>query len=195
MLWKFRIRETPNLRTNADRSTIFFLKKKKIIPEQLLVLRLCELVHKCTSPLIEHLPRLDLPWVQSGTRLYKSINKRTSPLLDYLPHVDDPFIQSRTTPCFRALRVGRWVHQFTSITSPMRGRSIYAIQNNSSFYGSMSWSTSAPVHQSNTSQAWTIHVCNSEQLLVFRALRVGRRVHQSTCRTPAEKLQFKDLAV
>ena len=36
------------------------------------------------------------------------------------------------------------------------------------FQGSTSWSTSAPVRQSNTSHAWAIHVCNPEQLLVFR---------------------------
>ena len=29
-----------------------------------------------------------------------------------------------------------------------------------------------------------IHVCNPEQLLVFRALRLGRRVHKSTSWTP-----------
>ena len=32
-----------------------------------LFLRLYGLVHKCTSPSVEHLPRMDLPWVPSGT--------------------------------------------------------------------------------------------------------------------------------
>ena len=58
--------------------------EKNSIRNDSLFLRLYELVPKCTSPLVEHLPRVDLPRVQSTT-----------------------------TPCF---------------------------------YGSMSWSTSAPVH-------------------------------------------------
>ena len=40
------------------------------------------------------------------------------------------------------------------------------------------------MHQSNTSHAWTIHGYNLEQLLVFKALWVGWRVHQSTSWTP-----------
>ena len=52
------------------------------------------------------------------------------------------------------------------------------------FYGPMSRLTSAPVYQSNTSHAWTFHGCNLEQLLVFKALQVGSRVHQSTSQTP-----------
>ena len=36
----------------------------------------------------------------------------------------------------------------------------------------MSWSTNAPVHESNTSHVLTFHGCNLEQLLVFKALRV-----------------------
>ena len=47
----------------------------------------------------------------------------------------------------------------------------------------MSWSTNAPVHQSNTSHAWTFHGCNLKQLLVFKSVRVGWRVHQSTSQT------------
>ena len=35
----------------------------------------------------------------------------------------------------KALRVGRRVHQSTSQTPPTRGRSMYAIQNNTSFFG------------------------------------------------------------
>ena len=62
---------------------------------------------------------------------------------------------------FRALRLGRQVHQSTRQTPPTRGRCMYAIRNNSSFQGSTSWSRSAPVDQSNTSHAWTIHeFCN-----------------------------------
>ena len=52
------------------------------------------------------------------------------------------------------------------------------------FQGSMSWSTNTPVHQLNTSHAWTFHRCNLEQLLVFKALQIGQRLHQSTSQTP-----------
>ena len=75
------------------------------------------------------------------------------------------------------------MHQFTSQTPPTRWPSMGAIWNNSLFLR-LYESTSAPVHLLNTSHAWTIHVGNSKQLLVFRALRVGRRVHQSTSGTP-----------
>ena len=71
---------------------------------------------------------------------------------------------------FKAIRVGWRVHQSTSQTPPTHGRSMYEIQNNSSFLESTSWLTSAPVHPLNTSHAWTIHLCNLEQLLIFRAL-------------------------
>ena len=40
------------------------------------------------------------------------------------------------------------------------------------------------VHQSNTSHLWTFHGCDLEQLLVFKALRVGQGVHQSNSQTP-----------
>ena len=50
-----------------------------------------------------------------------------------------------------------------------------SIQNDSLFLGSTSWSTNAPVHQSNTSHALTYHGCNLEQLLVLGLFRVGRR--------------------
>ena len=66
-------------------------------------------------------------------RLYESVDECTSPLVKHLPRVDDPFMQSRTTPLFRALQVGRRVHQSTSRTPPTHGQSMYAIQNNSSF--------------------------------------------------------------
>ena len=83
------IRETPNLTTNAERRTnIFFVEQKTTtkfpICNDSSFLRLYEWVHKCASPPVEHLQRVNLPWVQSAT-----------------------------TPCFK---------------------------------GSMSWSTSAPVH-------------------------------------------------
>ena len=64
---KSHIRETPNLSTDADRSTIFFFFFFESIWNDSLFLRLYDLVHKFTSPLVEHLPRLDLPRVQSGT--------------------------------------------------------------------------------------------------------------------------------
>ena len=119
-----------------------------------LCFRLYELFHKCTSPPVKHLPRVDLPRVQSGTtplskalwvgpqmhqstsppvgaiwnnslflRLYESVDKCTSPLVEHLPRVDDPCIQFRTTPLFRALWVGRPVHQSTSQTPATLGRS------------------------------------------------------------------------
>ena len=53
------------------------------------------------------------------------------------------------------------------------------------FQGSTSWSTNAQVHQSNNSHAWALQGCNLEKLLVFKALRVGQQVHQSTSRTPS----------
>ena len=72
---------------------------------------------------------------------------------------------------FKALRVGWWVHQSTSRTPPTCGRSIYAIQNNSLFLGLVRViDETLP-----SSHAWTIHVCNPEQLLVFGLFRVGRR--------------------
>ena len=85
---------------------------------------------------------------------------------------------------FKALWVGPQVHQSTSWTPPTHGPSTGAVWKNFSFYGSISWSTSAPVHQLNISHVWTIHVCNPKQLIVFMALRVGRRAHQSTSRRP-----------
>ena len=65
---KCRIRETPNLLTNAERSTnIFFVKKRKSIRNDSSFSRLYALVHKCTSPPVEDLPDVDLPLVQSET--------------------------------------------------------------------------------------------------------------------------------
>ena len=84
---------------------IFFCWKNSIRNDSLF-LRLYVLVHKCNSPPVEHLPREDLPGVQSGRNLV-----------------------------FKALWVGRQVHQSTSRTPPTHGRSMYAIQNNSLFLG------------------------------------------------------------
>ena len=75
---------------------------------------------------------------------------------------------------FKALQVSWQVHQLTSWTPLTQGWSMYAIQNHSLFLGLY-----------KSANAWTIHVCNPEQLLVFRALPVGWRVHQSTGWTPA----------
>ena len=79
------------------------------------------MVHKCTSPTVEHFPRIDLPLAQSGKllvlRLYKSINECTSPLVKHLPPVDDPCMQSRTTPRCQILswcHIRRNYHQDTS---------------------------------------------------------------------------------
>ena len=70
---------------------------------------------------------------------------------------------------FKTLLVSWWVHQSTSQTPSTRGWFMYAIQNNSYFQGSTSWLTSLPVHPSNTYHTWPIHVCNPEQLHIFRA--------------------------
>ena len=49
-------------------ATIYFLlNKKKSIRNNSLFLRLYELVRKCISPPVKHLPHMDLPLVQSGT--------------------------------------------------------------------------------------------------------------------------------
>ena len=69
----------------------------------------------------------------SFLRLYKSVDECSSPLVEHLPRIADPCMQSRTTP---------------------------------RFYGS-SKSVDETLPCSHT---WTIHVCNPEQLLVFRAL-------------------------
>ena len=68
-------------------------------------------------------------------------------------------------------------------------KKLKSICNNSSFKRSTSWSKNAPVQQSNTSHAWTFHGCNLEQLLVFKALRVDQRVHQSTSHAPQTRGQ------
>ena len=85
------------------------------------------------------------------------------------------------------LRLYKLVHKCTS--SPIKHLPHMDLPRvksgtNPCFQGSTSRTTSAPVHCSNTSHAWTIYVCNTEQLLVFRALRVGRRMHRSTSQTP-----------
>ena len=54
----------------------------------------------------------------------------------------------------------------------------------------MSRSTCAPVHQSNTSHVWTVHGCNLEQLYVFKALRVGPQMHQSTSQKNSHALSI-----
>ena len=73
---KSRMRETKNLSTYADSRTDTILERlrdlskknrKNSIRNDSLFLRLYKLVHKCTSPPLEHLPRVDLPRVQSGT--------------------------------------------------------------------------------------------------------------------------------
>ena len=59
-----------------------------------------------------------------------------------------------------------------------------AISNNSLFlrlYESVDEYTSPPIKH--------LHVCNPEQLLIFRALRVGQGVHQSTRQTPPTRGQ------
>ena len=88
---KSRIWETPNLSTDADRSTNNFLLKKKSIRNDSLFLRLYELVHKLSSPPVQPLPHVD------GCNLEQLL-------------------------IFKALQVGRRVHQSTIQTPPTRGR-------------------------------------------------------------------------
>ena len=96
---------------------IFFVKKK-INPKQLWFLRLyeCPQMHQSTS----RTPPTRGPSMGAilnnslFLRLYKSVNKCTNPLVKHLPCVDNTCMQSRTTPCFRALRVGWRLHQSSS---------------------------------------------------------------------------------
>ena len=139
---KSNIGETPNLSTDADRSTnIFQLENNKIKsnPERLHVfkaLRVGPQMHQSTSQTHPRRgPTTGAIWNNSSfLRLFKSIYECTSPLVEHLPCVDNPCMQSKTTPCFQ---------------------------------GSTSWLMSALVHWLNTSHAWTIHICNPEQLLVL----------------------------
>ena len=91
-----RIRETPNLSTNADRSTnIFLLKKNKLQfnPERILVLKALRVgpkMHQSTSPSPPRRgPSTDATLNNSlFLRLYESVHKCTSPLVKHLPRVD-----------------------------------------------------------------------------------------------------------
>ena len=63
--------DTESLNRCEYKHQYFFLRlKKKSILNDSLFLGLYELVHKCTSPTVQHLPRVDLPQVQSGTTPY-----------------------------------------------------------------------------------------------------------------------------
>ena len=134
------IRETPNLSTDADRSTNIFCWKKKFNTEWLLVLRALWVgpqIHQSTSqtpPTCEPSPGA-IGNNSSFIRLYELVDECTSRLVKHLPQVDNACMQSRKIPFFRALRVGRRVHQSTSWTPPTHGRSMYAIQKNSLFLG------------------------------------------------------------
>ena len=63
--------DTKSLDRCGQKHQYFFVEKRKkenSIRNDSLFLRLYELVLKCTSPPVEQLPpRVDLPWVQSGT--------------------------------------------------------------------------------------------------------------------------------
>ena len=113
-----------------------------------LFLRLYESVHKCTSwtPLT-HGPFMGAIWNNSlFLGLYETVDDCTSPLLEHLPNVANLCMQSRTTFfVFRALQVGWLVHQSTRQTPPTRGRSMYAIRNNSLSLGlfRVSWQDSS----------------------------------------------------
>ena len=117
---------------------IFFSGEKNLIRNNSLFLRLLEFGHKCSSPPVEHLPRMDLRVCrrvhQSTSQtpptrgrsmfaiqdnslflgLYESVIECTSPLVKHIPRLVNPCMQSRTSPRFRALRVGQQVHQSTS---------------------------------------------------------------------------------
>ena len=64
-------------------------------------------------------------------RLYESVDECTSPPFKHLPHVADPCMQSRTTPCFK----GSSESVDRTLPSSMCGQSMYAILNNSLFWG------------------------------------------------------------
>ena len=138
-----------------------------------LFLRLYESVHECTSRPVEHLSRVDYPWVQSETtscflRLYESVHKCTSTPVEHLPRMDHPRVQSGTF----FLRLYELVHKCTSPP-------VEHLPRMDDPCHAMPW-TFHPCH----AMPWTFQGCNLEQLLVFKALRVSQQVHQSTSRTP-----------
>ena len=93
---KSHIQETPNLPTDAYRSTNIFLveknKIKKFNPERLLVFKALRV-----GPQM-HQSNTFRAWTFHGCnlkqllvlRLHKSVDEFTSPLVEHLPHMDDP---------------------------------------------------------------------------------------------------------
>ena len=77
-----------------------------------------------------HRCNLEQPLVFKALRVGQWVHQ-CSPLDEHLPHVGDPCMQLiQNNSSF-----GQRVHQFTSQTAPTRGRSMYAVQNNSLFLG------------------------------------------------------------
>ena len=102
---KSRIRETPNLSTDADRRTNAFFCWKKRNPEQLLVfkaLRVGLKMHQSTSQTPPtHWPSTGAIWNNSSfLRLYESFDECTSPLVEHLPCVGVPCMQYGTVCAF-----------------------------------------------------------------------------------------------
>ena len=107
-------------------------------------------------------------------RLHKSVDKYTSPLVEHLPRVADPCMQSRTTPHFKGSKSWStsapvqllntshtWtIHAYNPeqllvlralpswstrlVQVPKLGQSMYAIRNNSLFLGSESVDETLP---------------------------------------------------
>ena len=99
LLQKSRIWDTPTLLTDADTRIVIFLNKTKYrIWETLHILPDADIsinINKYKK-IIKKLTRNN----SSFLRLYEMIHKCTSPPVKYLPRVDLQRVQSETTPCF-----------------------------------------------------------------------------------------------
>ena len=77
--------------------------------------------------------RISQPMRIEATNFF--VYKWTSPPVEHLPRVNLPRMQSGTTSLFKTIWVCLQVQQSTNQTPPMHGLSMYAIQNNSLFLG------------------------------------------------------------
>ena len=114
--------------------------------------------HKISRPMWIEAPMFFLlkkNSIQNGSlflSLYESLDKCTRPLVENLPRMDNPCMQSQTIPCFQ---------------------------------GSRSRSMRAPVHWSNTSNAWTIHSIQNNSWFLGLYKLVDEQ--QFTSQTPATR--------